>query len=221
MKKLEVVIGQRFGYWEVISDEVRTIEYPSQKGYQMRAVNVRCTRCNKTEAFMSLGALKSSIQCRPCRFKFGSEAHNKSYCGEFSGSFFGRIKTGAKERNLPFEVTQEFLWNLYCKQRGECALSALPIDFAPESQFGRETTASLDRINSFKGYTEDNVQWIHKAINKIKLDMDQQLFIKLCRSVTEFAALQNTLQRPYPLNEHLTDEEIEGLKFIRKHQQNQ
>ena len=48
----------------------------------------------------------------------------------------------------------------------------------------RSMTASLDRIDSCKGYTIDNVQWVHKWINVMKSDHSQDEFIALCRAVT-------------------------------------
>ena len=40
-----------------------------------------------------------------------------------------------------------------------------------------EQTASLDRIDSTKGYVPGNIQWVHKDINRIKnkFSMDELL----------------------------------------------
>lgn len=46
-----------------------------------------------------------------------------------------------------------------------------------------ETTASLDRIDNTKGYLEDNVQFVHKDINRMKWAHSQQYFIELCSKV--------------------------------------
>jgi hypothetical protein len=48
-----------------------------------------------------------------------------------------------------------------------------------------EHTASLDRIDSSKGYCEDNVQWVHKDINRMKNTFDQDYFISLCKLIAE------------------------------------
>jgi len=45
-------------------------------------------------------------------------------------------------------------------------------------------TASLDRIDSTKNYTIDNIQWVHKDVNKMKMDFSQEYFIEMCRLVT-------------------------------------
>jgi len=39
-----------------------------------------------------------------------------------------------------------------------------------------DTTASLDRINSSKGYTLDNVQWVHKTVNIMKQGLSDEDF---------------------------------------------
>ena len=47
------------------------------------------------------------------------------------------------------------------------------------------TTASLDRIDSKKGYTIDNVQWVYKKINMMKQNYDQKEFVNLCCLIAE------------------------------------
>ena len=47
-------------------------------------------------------------------------------------------------------------------------------------------TASLDRIDNTKGYTQDNVQWVHKDINRIKSDLSQEYFLTLCKTVVDW-----------------------------------
>ena len=57
-------------------------------------------------------------------------------------------------------------------------------------------TASLDRIDSSKGYVKGNVQWVHKDINKMKTDFEQSIFIKLCKSVADCLAKEPTVTAP-------------------------
>lgn len=44
--------------------------------------------------------------------------------------------------------------------------------------------ASLDRIDSKRGYTEGNVQWVHKSVNLAKNSLSEVEFIMLCHAVT-------------------------------------
>ena len=47
-------------------------------------------------------------------------------------------------------------------------------------------TASLDRIDSSKGYIKGNVQWVHKEFNKMKLDLLDKEFIDICKLVHKY-----------------------------------
>ena len=100
---------------------------------------------------------------------------------DLSATFFYRIKRGAKIRNLDFEVTMEYLWDIYIKQGRECALTGVPISFNVKTT--GKNTASLDRIDSSKGYLIGNVQWVHKNINIMKREIPQLEFIQLCQMV--------------------------------------
>jgi hypothetical protein len=75
-------------------------------------------------------------------------------------------------------------WDLFLKQDKKCALSGWPLEF-PVGRSIHGGTASLDRINSNKGYTSDNVQWVHKDINKLKNAFDQDYFIQMCKAVAK------------------------------------
>ena len=115
----------------------------------------------------------------------GKSSRNWNGCGDLSGSFFGKIKSHAKRRKILFDVEIEYLWDLFLQQGGKCALTNEPLKF-PTSNLD-EKTASLDRINSSKGYIENNVQWVHKDINLMKQQFSQDYFILLCDKVSLYA----------------------------------
>ena len=50
---------------------------------------------------------------------------------------------------------------------------------------GKNQTASLDRIDSSKGYTKNNVQWLHKDINIMKRDFPEEKFLFLCKQIVK------------------------------------
>ena len=51
--------------------------------------------------------------------------------------------------------------------------------------------ASLDRIDSKKGYIEGNVHWVFKSINRLKSDLTHTEFIELCGLVSKYSNLIN------------------------------
>lgn len=105
-------------------------------------------------------------------------------------SYYHSILKSAKKRKLEFLVSIEYLWKLFISQNNKCALSSEDIWFGSGNWYydkRLETTASLDRIDSSKGYVEGNVQWVHKDINIMKNNYDQLRFIDLCKKVASHA----------------------------------
>jgi len=107
---------------------------------------------------------------------------------DISGDMWRVIQNGAKSRNLEFSVKIEEIWELFEKQRGICALSGfdivLDVSLGSLNKNGyQKNTASLDRIDSTKGYITGNVQWVHKDINKLKSNWTEEYFLEMCSSV--------------------------------------
>ena len=102
--------------------------------------------------------------------------------GELSKTKYSEVKKQALKRKKEFNVSIEYLWNLYEQQDKKCSLTGLSITFGRNGHRS-ETTASLDRINNDKGYIEGNVRWVLKDINMIRGSYDSDYFIKLCNAV--------------------------------------
>lgn len=105
---------------------------------------------------------------------------------EISGSYFGRIQKSAKDRGILFDITIKDIWNKFIEQNKKCALTDIEIYFYPKGCSRRDKylkTASLDRIDSNKGYTKNNIQWLHKDINKMKWEFTQDKLIEYCRLI--------------------------------------
>jgi hypothetical protein len=81
---------------------------------------------------------------------------------------------------LDWGLTIEDASILLAQQDGRCALSGICL--VTSGDF-KEITASIDRIDSSKGYTIDNVQLVHKDINMMKQAFEQSYFISLCQKV--------------------------------------
>lgn len=79
------------------------------------------------------------------------------------------------------------------KQNKKCALTG-DIIYFPTRCWSRDGTASLDRIDSSKGYTKENVQWVHKDINMMKQEYTTEVFLGWCKKVVE----HNNLLCPKP-----------------------
>jgi hypothetical protein len=120
---------------------------------------------------------KTSCGCQ--QYRSGSSVYNWTGCGEIPGTYIYTVKNGAVNRSIAFKLSSKFMWELFLRQNRRCALSGISLDF------GTKKTASLDRIDSRRGYTEDNVQWVHKDINRMKVNYPEDYFIRLCKLVAK------------------------------------
>jgi 5-methylcytosine-specific restriction endonuclease McrA len=78
----------------------------------------------------------------------------------------------AKERATRSELKALLVFQQYC-----CSLSGLPL--TPE-------TAELDHITSLRdggNHTVENLQWLHRDVNRMKTTMKQSRFVAMCRLI--------------------------------------
>lgn len=116
-----------------------------------------------------------------CLRKYGPHNHSFRGTGDLPRTYWTRLRAGAVARRLDFEISQKQAWEKFQQQNGRCALSGVELSMTG-IQSG-QMTASLDRIDSSRGYHYDNVQWVHKTINQIKMNLPQSEFITWCRRV--------------------------------------
>jgi len=171
-----IKIGDIFGSWTV-DGEVFIDRYAK--------VPCRCS-CGaqqNVDAYTLIAGKSKS--CKPCGLPRKTTS-NPSWRGykQIPQSWFSGFKRNAK---LGFELTIEDVWDLYISQNKRCALSGLPISFENQAnQRGlRSFTASLDRIDSKKGYAKSNIQLVHKDVNIMKNAYEQDYFINICKLITE------------------------------------
>lgn len=120
---------------------------------------------------------------------------------EISQSLWCKYATSAAKRNIAFNLSVEEGWNIFLSQKKLCALSGIPLSFSLKTINGTINTgsASLDRIDSNQHYYKENVQWVHKKVNKIKSDKDQTDFIDLCIKITNFQKVKKDLKLNQPI----------------------
>jgi hypothetical protein len=139
------------------------------------------------EEYTILRGLTESCGCKHPRNLKGKETTRYKGYEELNGQYIGELKTKAKERNLNWSelLTPEYLWNLFVEQNKKCRLTKMDLVFQSDrdKSKGLKQTASLDRIDSLKGYEIGNLQWIHKDVNKMKNNLPQDRFIEICKMI--------------------------------------
>jgi hypothetical protein len=118
-----------------------------------------------------------------CYGETGNNSPNWTGYKDIDGKYWKNIQAGAKSRGHVFEIDLAYVWDIYIKQNGRCALSGLPIQFAYKNGHRQQRTASIDRIDSSKGYVKGNIQWLLLDINFMKQKFSSEHFIRLCKKV--------------------------------------
>ncbi|NBQ16787.1 hypothetical protein EBU24_00525 [bacterium] len=114
---------------------------------------------------------------RSCGCSKHKKPPNWSGYGKLNGAYVSALKYGAKKRRINYDndIDAKYLYDMYIRQNGKCAITGISIDLTTE--------ASVDRIDSTQGYIKNNIWWVKKDINKMKLDFPLNLFIELCEKV--------------------------------------
>jgi len=110
--------------------------------------------------------------------------YNMTYMPPYQRDVISRLKnlcTKAKGRSKEFLLVDQNLFDLWEKQQGLCAYTKLPL-LAAANQLN---TVSLDRVDSSIGYVVGNIQLVCAAINKMKQEYPEEVFILLCHSVAQ------------------------------------
>ncbi len=163
-------VNKQYHYYTVIDETIL------KNNDGLRMFHVRC-ECGKEEykpaKHLESGRTKSCKSCASKRtaINYPPPAVFKGV-GGLSMTHFSAIRNGAERRNISFNLDITSLWVLYLKQNKLCALTGVPIVLEPAIKGCNVNwdiiTASLDRIDSTKGYVIDNVWWVHKEMNRLK-----------------------------------------------------
>lgn len=172
-------VPNKINNWEVISEKLI-------RKHGRYYVQVRCTCGSNICKDLPKSHLTSQLSrgCEKCSRFHTSKGHEL-----LSGEYWSHVVSGSKKRNIPFNITIEQAWDIYVKQNKKCALTDLDIIFEPNCTHNKEInnrkirTASLDRVDSKKGYELHNIQWLHKDVNRMKNYFEVDYFKEICKLV--------------------------------------
>lgn len=184
-QRTEICVGYQSGDWTVIS--VDDYQHLMSAGRAIeRKWHCRC-KCG-TEKWIRTSHLTGKLtqKCVQC----DRDSREVQKIGQIPLVNISRAIFGAKARNIEWNVTNEYLSELFESQMEECALTGAKIRFSPKGigapGSAKISTASLDRIDSSKGYIEGNVQWVHKDVNKMKNNLSEKGLIEWCQLIVNY-----------------------------------
>lgn len=92
--------------------------------------------------------------------------------------------SGAKSRNLDFDLTPVQLVRLARKAAGRCTLTGIPWDYDTTNRRGKKPwKPSLDRIDTLSGYTETNCRFICAAVNIALSDFGDDVLLRIAKGL--------------------------------------
>lgn len=176
--------GREFGWLTVVRKEGGR----SDHGGVLWVVHCRCGEEIVRETTELLRPSKNPQHPRSCGCNArSSRIYTSKYggVGDLSGRHFGVLQRQAEHRGHEFSVTIEYLWEMFQRQEGRCALTGVSLSLSRKNMREGETMASLDRIKSEIGYLPENVQWVHPTVNFMKHAMPLDRFIEWCCLVAD------------------------------------
>ena len=169
----------------------KVIEYSHEhffpSGQKTQYWKVRCLYCDREKCLSRQKIIFSHQQgCQYCV----KNRFNKSDSWNWKGNsvknvpamYFHKTKSSAAKRNLNFSISREDMEEKFLEQIGKCAYTNIELFFGDSKNRG---TASIDRIDSSKGYIKENIQWVHKDVNLMKMDLSHDRFLEICKIITE------------------------------------
>lgn len=99
------------------------------------------------------------------------------------GYLWTHLLHSARIRGIEVCIKVKDIEDVFLRQDRRCALTGWPLSFSTKPT---QTTASVDRIDSLKGYTRSNIQIVHKKVNRAKMDHTETDLYQICKAITEY-----------------------------------
>lgn len=169
-------IGSMFGKWKVLAT-----------GFAIRGKGggssyiCLCTGCNSKYLRITKSRLytRKTLACMRCSMHRGIRSYQWKGAKDIPGNLYYRVKKGALDRSIPFELTVDDLQAQWDRQGGICALSGESLSVTK----AEDRNASLDRIDSNSPYRPGNIQWVSKDVNIMKNALTEARFVEMCGKV--------------------------------------
>jgi hypothetical protein len=175
--KILNIIGKRFGKLIAIERLDLICDNFGGKRYQWKFL------CDCGNEYIAIGSSVKKGRIKSCGCNKNNKDKNGNWKGymSISGSVLGHYKKHAIRRNIEFNVDIEYLYEILQKQGNKCPYSGIELLMERKDTYCRTTiNASLDRIDSNKGYIKGNIQWVYTPINFMKGTLSHEEFINLC-----------------------------------------
>lgn len=109
---------------------------------------------------------------------------------EITQGWWDARKKSAESRGKEFTITPEYALEVLRSQNYKCYYT----DISLNVRRSKQGNASIDRIDSSKGYIPGNIQWVDKRVNFMKQSYSHEVFVELCSKTAAKHSLTSTLK---------------------------
>lgn len=101
-----------------------------------------------------------------------------------------QLEHWAKKRKIPFNITANDLLTLWNKQQGNCYYTWYTMEYGfvyykPGKESDKtKRQVSCDRLDNDRGYEKGNIVLCCTIVNKMKNNLSQSEFYKICKDIT-------------------------------------
>ncbi len=171
----------------------------------MKQIELKCLNCSKTflrnvgehkrnssknrRIFCSISCnasyRASSGELQPKNNPYPIKNHCDNHIDKYTG-FREFIRRAKMRHTHEVSITLDELLEQWNKQDGKCVYTNIPMMLPKSSNNNRIFTASLDRIDSSKGYISGNIQFVIISINYMKNNMSHEETISLLDIINKY-----------------------------------
>ena len=137
-----------------------------------------CAGCNITHSTSEFHSDKMAPDGLQSYCKKHKEKLRLIYLSTFDGftkNLFKDLRSNAKKRNIDVFIKLQDIINLYNEQEGLCKITGMKMTNKCSKRESKQHiinkwNISIDRVDSNKDYTKDNIQLLSSIVNRIKIN---------------------------------------------------
>lgn len=147
----------------------------------------KCIMCNEIKDAEHFGSNKNNSDglnsyCKACENIRIKARKDKQTPEQFLRNLYNNARHRTKKSGKPFELVFDDVMNLWNEQRGLCALTGVQMTHKSAGLYN----GSIDRIDSSKEYTVDNIQMVSVIAQIIKQDNDMETLKLLMKQIGNY-----------------------------------
>jgi hypothetical protein len=91
----------------------------------------------------------------------------------------------ACKKGWEFDITPEYLLEIYNKQNGNCYYSGIKMEISLKGYTNNNYVLSVDRKNSNEGYIKNNIVLCCDSVNTMKMKLETNEFLNICKKIID------------------------------------